>query len=356
VNAAAEAFSVRRVFGFGDHLPDGMTPLCIDTSSKPSTPAFPKQDALKPAIITFDMTPEGMLAVPRNHVQLIAGGLSIMLESAIAADSNILSSIAPSSFGGLAASLAMWLLTGRSLALHHPGDLQVLEQQIASPHYDALIVPAPLASRLCELDAFSKQSSLSHVVGLWRSPERHASGAAWPNRKARLTDVLVFGEIGLLAANRAESGEPAPILVGQQTAPRDSANGKVVGELSVTPAGTLALRGAMVPLAAYRRGVDPNERDQATDTGYAARARRDGQIEIDAPPRGLVSVGGYRFRQLDLDDWSKRLGGDATLTALPDQMNGQRLAGSAADTRRVREVLGELGLNPLMVEAFRSRA
>jgi hypothetical protein len=44
------------------------------------------------------------------------------------------------------------------------------------------------------------------------------------------------------------------------------------------------------------------------------------------------------------------------LTALPDQLNGHRLAGRAHDIGRVREALSELGLNPLMVDAFRSRA
>jgi len=44
------------------------------------------------------------------------------------------------------------------------------------------------------------------------------------------------------------------------------------------------------------------------------------------------------------------------LTALPDQLNGFRLAGRAGDNSRAREALGELGLNPLMVDAFRDRS
>ena len=46
----------------------------------------------------------------------------------------------------------------------------------------------------------------------------------------------------------------------------------------------------------------------------------------------------------------------ALLTALPDRLSGYRLAGRAQDNARAREALGELGLNPLMVEAFRDRA
>jgi hypothetical protein len=43
------------------------------------------------------------------------------------------------------------------------------------------------------------------------------------------------------------------------------------------------------------------------------------------------------------------------LTALPDRLSGHRLAGRAQDNARARDALTELGLNPLMVEAFRDR-
>jgi hypothetical protein len=57
----------------------------------------------------------------------------------------------------------------------------------------------------------------------------------------------------------------------------------------------------------------------------------------------------------DLQEWAKRLGQGTMLTALPDRMSGYRLAGRAPDNSRAREALTELGLNPLMIEAFRER-
>ena len=92
------------------------------------------------------------------------------------------------------------------------------------------------------------------------------------------------------------------------------------------------------------------------DTGYAARIdRSSGAICITSPPAGIVSVGGYRFLSQDLQEWAKRLGQGALLTALPDRLCGFRLAGRAQDNARGREALAELGLNPLMAEAFRDR-
>jgi hypothetical protein len=93
------------------------------------------------------------------------------------------------------------------------------------------------------------------------------------------------------------------------------------------------------------------------DTDYAARLdRASGAICITAPPSGVVAVGGYRFLSQDLQEWGRRLGQGALLTALPDRLSGHRLAGRASDNARAREALAELGLNPLMVEAFRDRS
>jgi hypothetical protein len=129
----------------------------------------------------------------------------------------------------------------------------------------------------------------------------------------------------------------------------------------LTDAGTLALRGSMVPLAAYAAAARDEFRRETTpityvDTGYAARLdRTSGAICITAPPPGIMAVGGYRFQADELQAWAKRLGDGAMLTALPDKQSGHRLAGRANDNARARGALAELGLNPLMVEAFRDR-
>jgi hypothetical protein len=92
------------------------------------------------------------------------------------------------------------------------------------------------------------------------------------------------------------------------------------------------------------------------DTDYAARLDRStGAMCITAPPSGVMAVGGYRFLSQDLQQWAKRLGQGALLTALPDRLSGHRLAGRAQDNARAREALAGLGLNPLMVKAFRDR-
>ena len=363
MNAAAEAFSIRHVCGFGDELPEGMASLDLALAEPSATTRTVVQDGRKAAMISFDVTAEGFRPVPRTHLSLIAGGLALSLESDLPRGATLMSAFAPSSFAGLVSSLVIWLLTGGTLALHHLFDDEVLEQQINEHSCDSLIAPAGLALRLGEIDMPSRLPSLRNVLALWRAPEQVASSPLWSSTgHATLTDVYLFGEAGLFSARRTADGAPAPIMPGPQNAPRDVPGSSISGEISLTPKGTLALRGPMVTPAAYAPPPPPADSlvtqppQDFVDTEYAARLdRATGAICITAPPSGVMAVGGYRFLSQDLQAWAKRLGQGALLTALPDRLSGHRLAGRAQDNARAREALTELGLNPLMVEAFRDR-
>ncbi len=356
MNAAAEAFAIRYVGGFGDDLPDGMISLDQVVRDGGSVAPTAAQDARRAAIVTFDIGDDGMRAVPRTHLQLIAGGLSLFLESGLPQGAGIMAALAPSSFAGLTSTLVVWLLTGGTLALHHPFDADALESQIADDRSAALIVPAALAFRLAEDGLPSRLPALRHLVALWRAPEQVASSEAWPDRQTMLTDVYLFGEAGLFGAQRGRDGQPAPILPGPHGAPRSVSSSSIAGEAFLTERGTLALRGPMITPEAYVPLLPVGQPVlDHVDTGYAARIDRNGAIIITAPPAGIVSVGGYRFLSNDLNEWAKRLGQGALLTALPDRLSGHRLAGRAQNNARAREALAGLGLNPLMVDAFRDR-
>jgi hypothetical protein len=364
MNAAAEAFSIRHVCGFGTELPEGMASLDLALSGQSTTARTVAQDGRRAGMISFDVTGDGFVPVPRTHLNLIAGGLALSLESDLPQGATLMSAFAPSSFAGLTSSLVIWLLSGGTLALHHPFDGDVLEQQINEHGCDTLIAPAQLALRLSEIDLPSRLPTLRNVAGLWRAPEQVASSPPWPSGQVTLTDVYLFGEAGLFGARRKDDGAAAAILPGLHSAPRGAPGSSISGDILLTPKGTLGLRGPMVTVAAYAPPAPANDSLVAApppldfvDTGYAARLDRStGAICITAPPSGIMAVGGYRFLSQDLQEWARRLGQGALLTALPDRLSGHRLAGRARDNARAREALAELGLNPLMVEAFRDRA
>jgi acyl-CoA synthetase (AMP-forming)/AMP-acid ligase II len=359
MNAAAEAFSIRHVAGFGNDLPEGMASLdqAMSKNAQPARNII--QDGRKAAIISFDMTSDGFRAVPRPHLSLIAGGLAVSLESGLPQGATVMSAFAPASFAALSASLVTWLLSGGTLVLHHPFDEDILQREITAHNCDTLIAPAQLALRLDELDISSRLPSLRHMVAMWRAPEQVASSAYWKAQEASMTDVYLFGEAGLFAARRRDEGAPALLKPGQHGAARTS----IAGEILLTPKGTVGLRGPMVSVAAYAppvaqsNSLTPEPPRDYVDTEYTGRIdRQTGAICITAPPSTIMTVGGYRFLAQDLQEWSKRLGQGALLTALPDRLSGHRLAGRAQDNARAREALTELGLNPLMVEAFRDRS
>ena len=165
MNAAVEAFSIRHVCSFGNDLPEGMVPLDPVLSSEPATTRAVTQDGRKAAMISFDVTSDGFRAVPRTHLNLIAGGLALFLESDVPQGATMMSAFAPSSFAGLTSSLLVWLLSGGTLALHHPFDGDVLEQQINDDRCDTLVAPAPLAMRLAEIDMPARLPTLRNVIG-----------------------------------------------------------------------------------------------------------------------------------------------------------------------------------------------
>jgi len=49
----------------------------------------------------------------------------------------------------------------------------------------------------------------------------------------------------------------------------------------------------------------------------------------------------YRFLAEELQEWSRRLGQGALLTALPDRLSGHRLAGRAQDNAQIANYMAE---------------
>jgi hypothetical protein len=109
INAAAEAFTVRHVCGFGQRPPDGAIALDDLDATAVSGPAAAMASARRAspgrgahlATITWDVTVDGPVPVARSDAHLIAGGLAVMLESALPLNAGILSTIPPGSFGGI---------------------------------------------------------------------------------------------------------------------------------------------------------------------------------------------------------------------------------------------------------------
>jgi hypothetical protein len=361
LQVASDMFSVRWVCGFGREPRDGVV-LFDDLFAAEEPDPVPMECTRAPsqlAAVTWDVTADGLVPVGRSHAELIAGGLAVMLEGRITEDALLLSTITQSSFAGLAVTMIPWLLSGGTLALHHPFDQATFAEQCASLGSDTVIVPGVLAEQLAEAGLLSARDGVKNVIGVWRTPERLPRAPLWHDPAVALTDVHVFGEVGLIAARRGIVGAPVPLSAGPVMVPRGAEDAALVVEVGRTERGTVALRGPMVPLYAFPPGVERTAlpalkpaADGFVDTGYPCRDGVDG-LMVTGPPPSLVSVGGYRFVARDLQDLMRSVETSATLAALPDALAGHRLAGAAGEHGHVPETLTRLGLNPLLAGAFR---
>lgn len=347
--AAAELFSIRHVCAFGSDLPGGVVPLneVFAPSGKfVPEPVRPGAAGTHVAAVTFDVTAAGIVPVARNAAQFTAGGLAVFLEAGLVQGVNILSTIPPASFSGIALTVMPWLLAGGSLALHHSYDPKALVAQSETLSDPTLILPGPALVPLAET---GRLLAFKHIIALWRAPERLATTQLWDHEVA-LTDVSAFGEVGLLAGKRGANHRPLPIPCGLIHAPRGVAGAVTVAQCTRTQNGTLALRGAMAPTQLFPPGrhAKPIE---FVDTGFKCAIDDDGFV-ITGPPAGISAVGGYRFTQQAMDAMIAETDPAATIMAVPNGLLGQRLAGCSTNPQMLIAALQARGINPLVAGAF----
>jgi AMP-binding enzyme len=362
VEAAVELFTIRHVCGFGRNLPDGVVPLDERTlvgGEFSHPPPRSGHAAAHVAVVTFEVTDKGLIAVARNHTQLIAGGLAVSLEADHPEDGAVLTTVPLSSFAGLALALVPWLLAGGALYLHHPFEPEAFAAQRKEIGAGLVVLPG---TTLPAFDA-PVRSSGETIAALWRAPER-LSGQPACHGPAPLVDVAAFGELGLVATRRTPGSQPTELPYGVIGAPQAAAkDGTPLVETARTVEGTLGLRGAMVPTQAFPPGAEQGyapflapDPEGLIDTGLACRRRLDtSSLATSAPVPGIWAVGGYRFGESTPQDTVAAVDAEATIVALPDAILGQRLAGSARDPAGVIAALQAAGVNPLIAGAFRPR-
>lgn len=352
MHIAMETFTIRFLCGFGTDLPDGVVPIDDIFSSHDEPPAIERAGTAADhvALVTFDVTADGIVPVARSHAELLVAGLAVTLEAAIAPHTALLGALAPGSFAGIATTVVPWLLSGGTLVLHQPFAPEVFARQHADERCTVAVLPGPMVTRLADARLLDGTTALA----VWRAPERMPASAA---SRGTLIDIPVFGEIGLIAMRRGAHGTPSAIPAGRRVA-------HDVHLLTVarTPAGTIALSGPMVPKAPFppgaERGHAPKLKitDGAIDTGYSCSIDRMTEtLTVNGPPAGIVSIGGYRFALRALQELIAGIEDGSTLAALPDVLAGHRLAGSGADRDAICDALLAHGANPLLVAAFRAR-
>ena len=318
---------IRHVCAFGDNLPDGVVALDdVFAPSAGATGVIPRSGdpAAHVAVVTFEVGAErhraagarSSAAHRRRHGRASPG-------RHCAGRTQLSSRLIPvGSFAGMAATLLPWLLGGGTLHLHHAFDADAFAQTCREQNPDARRV-ARRGARHRSGRLARRCKSRGRVVARARAARR-ARALAWPRGAGG------HRELRRHRAHRARAARPMALprhlshrCPGQCRRAPDI-------ETARSPAGTLCLRGAMVPSHAFPPGAAAPlalDAEGFLDTGYPCRLLRPGpRLTVTGPPAGMAAVGAYRFRAGDLDRLAQSLDAGVTLAALA----------AGADRRRPR--------------------
>lgn len=278
--AAAELFTIRYVLAFGADAPDGVMSLddCLNGQTSREARFPPPQDspADQPALVTFATHQSGHVPIVRSHNHCVCAGLVNVLEANLDPGDVIASAVMPASLAALSASLFAWLLTGGTLMLHQPFDLDVFDQAIEQDKVQRIIVPGALLADLVPRLTQMSHRMLRTVTGI------HADGTRDPTSqplesKLDIVDVISFDEFGV-AARRRQNGMRVALPVGPIYHPAGTDAGPMLLETRLGGDGTVLVRGPQVPYNnRYRDGYRPTTlRAKLGDSSLATLSRSAG--------------------------------------------------------------------------------
>lgn len=355
---AAELFTLGFPCAFGPEPPDGVIPLDIDGHLTGEAETFATARGISPdslAIATFDASHEGPFPIARNHSQWLAAGFSITMEANIASGDTIVATLPPASLAGLASTMIPWLLTGGTLQLSHGFTPAIAAMAPGGAHIAAPVIALPSLIG-------GEHEGFSSVIAVHRGPENLGIDLSQLPCNA-IIDMQTFGETGFTALRRIAKIMPAPIPLGEISAPVDRDDAPVVIETRRLADGTLAVRGAMVPgkaLGIKALDIDSHpapaqltfDVDNFVRTNLRCHASG-GALVIEAMPDGIVQIGGLRFGLGEIAARVEQALPGAQIVTTRDPVLGMRCIIEAADAEQTARALDEAGLSRVIIDSIR---
>ncbi len=164
--------TLKAVLALGGEVPEGAVDL--DAALAAATPrSGVTVDANDIATLCFTSgttgTPKG---VPRSHNEWIAIAWSTVEGARLDASSRLLNPFPLVNMAGIGGMIVPWLMTGATLINHHPLDLPLFLQQIATERPDYTVAPPALLTMLLMNEALLARADLSSlkIVGSGAAP------------------------------------------------------------------------------------------------------------------------------------------------------------------------------------------
>jgi len=349
-NIAADLMTVRFVFGFGKDLPDGVMSLEArgsDAGSSAAAAFFSDDENLANDIATLNWSAgnaDQEFTVARSHNQWVAAGLMLMLEAGLKPDSRILNPFSLTSLVPLGL-MSAWLLSGGTLAQHHPFAPEVFLEQVEAEDIDFTCLP-PAAGQLFDEHGAGVLNGGLKTLGcvLYNSGGHKSDPAPLGDLARSVVDIHVIGEFACLASRRLEGRLKGTIPFGEINRPTHSldrvtlAQTKVSGSVlrSHFAAGKLGIKSPMM-FDSYFPPMFDRESDERlvfdkqgfVETGYKALVVNDAEKEIELlhAPTDTFQHGGVPVAADELDNLYSSCEALSDAAALPveDPVMGNRI-------------------------------
>lgn len=335
-DVAATRMSVRFVLAFGgDNLPDGVVSLDEAMSAELDEDFMPRAYE-GPSLITFTAR-AGNALVPlfRREDEILAQGAMAVLSLALDRSDVILNAFPLTGPIGLGLGLAPWLISGATLAQHHPFDYDVFVEQILTTDATVTAMPSPI---LAELGAnrvlMNPHCKLRRVGRVWSTLELADAAAplhhmAVESLSRPVFDLYPLGDLASLLLRPVPAADRAALPLGPVRLGEDG-GGTVFAETRLAAEGGLLLRGPVVPQG---RSNGPVTRDGEgfVATGLFGQAEGSARLRLARDPE-LIHHAGFTIAASELDGLYQAFPGflDAACFVLPDPIVGDRIFGAVA--------------------------
>jgi acyl-CoA synthetase (AMP-forming)/AMP-acid ligase II len=355
---AAAQSSIRFVLGFGPHLPDGIGSL--DEAINGGRGEVRQVEAparTGPAMITFTARAGSpLVTVARSEEELLAQGAMTVLALDLDGSDVILNPYPLTGPAGLSLGFLPWLISGATLAQHHPFDYNVFAEQLIATGATVTALPSPVLDELAK-DGVPQlpQCRLRRVGAVWTGLEQSGPPAVPFGGEAAFFDLYPLGDLAGIAIKREGAENPAPVPLGEiQIA--GGGDDAVFVETKLAPLrdsegyAEILLRGPVVP---DEQAEGPLAPDGDGFIGTGLRGMRSSSAGMDLQLKGdpeLLRHGGVAIAASEFDDLYRSFPAflDAACFVLPDPEAGDRVV--AAVVPRPGELVALEALNRFLEE------
>jgi mycobactin salicyl-AMP ligase len=332
---ASTHLSVRFVLGFGSDLPDGVVSLDAVIEARRGVADRLVEAAMRvtPAMITFTARAGApMVPVFRGEDELLAQGALTVLALSLDRGDVILNPYPCTGPAGLSLGLMPWLISGATLAQHHPFDHADFVRQLLTTGATVTALPSPILAELAKDGVLQRpECRLRRLGAVWSTPEL-APPPPFNGAASLLFDLYPLGDLAGVVLRRETRANPASLPLGRVHL-EDDGDSAVFVETKLGPRrdgdgdGELLLRGPVVshgpaggPIAVDREGF------VATGLFAAPEGADGGSLRLKRDVE-LLHHGGFAIAASELDQLYQSFPGflDAACFVLPDPIVGDRI-------------------------------